>query len=119
LVRKIDWNSTRVNALSSGLPARIRVPAHFASDRECLQWVAATAGKMNPAEVNFGWIRNTLALDRLAVSANLRDWIANQPQVEVEREISVEWDDCGNLVSPFADARDAPLPAHAASQDRI
>jgi hypothetical protein len=35
LVRGIDWEPTRVNALSSGIPSKIRVPAHFASDREC------------------------------------------------------------------------------------
>ena len=44
LVQHIDWEPTRVNALSSSTPSRIRVPAYFPSDRECLQWVAATAG---------------------------------------------------------------------------
>ena len=68
---QIDWQPTLVNALSSGIPSRIRVPAHVASDRECL-WVAATAGKLDPADVTFGWIRNTLELDRLAISRNLR-----------------------------------------------
>ena len=42
LVSGIDWKPTLVNALSAGNPSRIRVPAHFASDRECLDWVAAT-----------------------------------------------------------------------------
>jgi hypothetical protein len=101
LVRQIDWEPTRVNALSSGLPARIRVPLHFPSDRDCLQWVAATAGKMNADEVSYGWIRNTLALDRLAISDNLRAQVESQAHVEIEHEITPEWDDCGNLVSPF------------------
>jgi hypothetical protein len=99
LVRGIDWEPTRVNALSSGVPSRIRVPAYFATDRECLQWVAVTAGKVDPAEVTYGWIRNTLELDRLAISHNLRDQIG--PQVEVNGEIQVTWDERGNLVSPF------------------
>jgi hypothetical protein len=73
LVRDIDWAPTLVNALSAGNPSRIRVPARFATDRECLQWVAATAGKLNVADVTFGWIRNTLELDRLAISGSLRD----------------------------------------------
>ena len=101
LVRQIDWDPTRVNALSSGLPARIRVPLHFASDRECLQWVAATAGKMNADDVSYGWIRNTLALDRVAISDNLRAQLEPQAHVEIEHEIAPEWDECGNLVSPF------------------
>ncbi|HTH02069.1 MAG TPA: hypothetical protein VL882_17470 [Vicinamibacterales bacterium] len=105
LVRQIDWKATRVNALSSGLPARIRVPLHFPSDRECLQWVAATAGKMNAEEVTYGWIRNTLALDRVVISSNLRANVASQSHVEIEQEIDAEWDDRGNLVSPFYQSR--------------
>jgi hypothetical protein len=105
LVRDIDWEATTVNALSSGIPSRIRVPAHFASDRECLQWVAATAGKMNPDDVTFGWIRNTLALDRVAVSVNLRARLDGQAHVDVVDDIETEWDEQGNLVSPFEHAR--------------
>jgi hypothetical protein len=98
LVRGIDWEPTRVNALSSGLTSRIRVPAHFASDRDCLAWVSATAGKADPADITYGWIRNTLELDRLAISANLRDRLAD---IEIDAEIDAEWDASGNLVSPF------------------
>ena len=56
LVRQIDWEPTRVNALSSGTPSRIRVPAHFATDRECLEWIGPTAGRLDPAQMTFGWI---------------------------------------------------------------
>lgn len=101
LVRGIDWESTRVNALSSGIPSRIRVPVHFPTDRESLAWVAATVGRIDPEQVTYGWIRNTLALDRLAVSDNLRAAAAGQTNVEVETEIDVPWDPSGNLVSPF------------------
>ena len=101
LARQIDWEPTRINALSSGMPSRIRVPVHFGSDRECLQWVAATAGELDAADVTYGWIRNTLALDRVAVSPALRREIERQPHIEVEREVEVIWDGSGNLVSPF------------------
>jgi len=101
LVRGIDWQSTRVNALSSGIPSRIRLPAPFPTDREALAWVAATVGKFDPADVTYAWIRNTLALDRLTISPNLRALIAGKSNVEVEDEIDVPWDASGNLVSPF------------------
>jgi hypothetical protein len=81
------------------MPSRIRVPVHFANDRDCLRWVTATAGKIDPADVTYGWIRNTLELDRLAITHNLRDQIASH--VEVNDEIQVTWDERGNLVSPF------------------
>ena len=105
LARQIDWEPTRVNALSSGMPSRIRVPVHFASDRECLQWVAPTAGKLETRDVTYGWIENTLALDRVAVSPVLRSHVEGHAHVEVEREIDVTWDAAGNLVSPFAVSR--------------
>jgi hypothetical protein len=101
LVHHIDWAPTRVNALSSGTTSRIRVPAPFATDREALQWVMATAGRLDPAEVTVGWIRNTLELSRLAISPGLRARIAELSQVEIEGEIQVTWDESGNLVSPF------------------
>ena len=101
LVRQIDWGPTRINALSSGMPSRIRVPAHFPTDRECLEWVAGTAGRVDRPDVTYGWIRNTLRLDRIAVSANVRAELEAQPDIAIEREIDVTWDDDGNLVSPF------------------
>jgi len=101
LVDHIDWEPTRINALSSGIPSRIRVPAHFASDRDCLQWVGATAGKLDPNQVTYGWIRNTLELGRVAISHNLRAQLEQSAEVAIEREIQVRWDDAGNLVSPF------------------
>jgi hypothetical protein len=102
LVGKIDWEPTRVNALSSGIPSKIRVPAHFSSDRECLAWVAGTAGKVDPADVGYGWIRNTLALEHVALSSNLRALVEHQPSLEIDAEVAVRWDDDGNLVSPFS-----------------
>jgi hypothetical protein len=101
LVRHIDWEPTRINALSSGIPSRIRVPAHFVSDRDCVRWVAATAGKLDPAQVTYGWIRNTLELDRVAISHNLRAQLEQSAQVAIEREIDVQWNNEGHLVSPF------------------
>jgi hypothetical protein len=102
LVSQIAWEPTRINALSSSTPARIRVPAHFAADRDCLAWVSPTTGRPSPEAVTYGWIRNSLALDRLAVSGNLRGCLLRAPQVEIEGEVAVRWDDDGNLVSPFS-----------------
>ena len=75
--------------------------AWFPDDRACLRWVSATSGKTEPTQVTFGWIRNTLALDRLAISENLRGLIDGLPHIVVEEPFEVRWDDGGNLVSPF------------------
>ena len=100
LVRAIDWDATRVNALSAGVPSRIRLPVHFADDRECLRWIAETTGRLEHEEVTYGWIRNTLALDRVAISHNLLSQIDDQ-SVEVEGDFEVACDESGHLVSPF------------------
>jgi hypothetical protein len=101
LVRQIDWAPTRVNAVSASRPSRIRVPAHFASDRECLEWVAPTAGRVTASDVTFGWIQNTLELDRVAISPNLLAQVDGLAPLEIEREVDSPWDEAGNLVSPF------------------
>ena len=104
LARQIDWEPTRVNALSASVPSRIRLPTHFPDDRACLRWISATAGKADPDQVTFGWIRHTLALDRLAISENLCGQIDGVSHVIVEGPFEVSWDDGGNLVSPFGSA---------------
>ena len=111
LAQQIDWEPTRVNALSAGVPSRIRLPTHFSDDRACLAWVSATAGKAEPDRVTFGWMRNTLALDRLAISENVREQIESLPHLVVEGSFEVGWDATGNLVSPFQRAEKASIPA--------
>jgi hypothetical protein len=101
LVRQIDWEPTRVNALSSSTPSRIRVPVAFARDADALRWISGTAGQEDPAQVTYGWIRDTLRLDRLAVSTALRGALEATPHVAIEGELDVAWDDSGNLLSPF------------------
>jgi len=104
LARQIDWEPTRINALSASVPSRIRLPTHFPDDRACLRWISATAGKTDPDQVTFGWIRDTLALDRLAISENLRGQIDAVARAVVEGPFEVRWDNEGNLVSPFLSA---------------
>jgi hypothetical protein len=101
LAASIDWGPTLVNALAAGSPARVRLPMHFPNDRDCLERVAPTVGKLDASAVTFGWIQNTLALDRIAVSENLRDVIEAHPLARVEGEMSLRFDGEGNLVSPF------------------
>jgi hypothetical protein len=98
-VEAIDWEPTIVNALTASSFATMRLPVHFRSDRECLERLWPTVGKFDPLEVTLGWIRNTLVLDRLVLSENLRPEIERHPQLEIlgpPREL--EFDAEGNLV---------------------
>ncbi|MBZ5583465.1 MAG: hypothetical protein LAQ30_14900, partial [Acidobacteriia bacterium] len=72
LLKKIDWNATRINSFTANTPANTRIPNCFPTDRECLERIAPTVGKVNLEEVTYGWIHNTMELGRLALSENLR-----------------------------------------------
>jgi hypothetical protein len=103
LVRRIDWVSTQRNALTSTSLADIRTPIHYATDRECLEAVALTIGKMDPADVTFGWIRNTQELSELLLSENLRQEVAGNPLIEIAGDsCELPFDRDGNLLSPFS-----------------
>ena len=98
LVRQIDWEPTRVNALSASIAV-----AHSRARALCQRSRMPAVGCGNGREswtlrdVTYGWIRNTLELDRVAISHNLRADVTGT----IEGEIDVKWDDADNLVSPF------------------
>jgi hypothetical protein len=102
LVRRIDWQPTLINSLTANTPAAIRTPIHFASDRECVERIAPTVGKLDLSDVTYGWIRNTMELARIALSENVRTQVEANPQLEIEAAIDFEFDGEGNLLSPFA-----------------
>jgi len=102
LVNRIDWNPTWVNSLTANTPAAIRTPIHFPTDRECLERIAPTVGKLDLDEVTYGWIRNTMELGRVALSENLRPVVERNPDLEIEAVIDFEFAADGNLISPFA-----------------
>jgi hypothetical protein len=101
MVDRIDWEPTWINSLTANTPAAIRTPIHFPTDRECLERIAPTVGRLDLEEVTFCWIRNTMELGRLAVSENLRAAFERKPEVEIEGIIDFEFDSNSNLVSPF------------------
>ncbi len=42
LVNRIDWTPTPINSLTADTPEAIRTPIHYATDRECLDTMAAS-----------------------------------------------------------------------------
>ena len=102
LVNRIDWEPTLINSLTANTPAAIRTPIHFPTDRECLERIWPTVGKLDLSEVTFGWIRNTMELGRLALSENLRASIEERTDLEIEATVDFEFDGSADLISPFA-----------------
>jgi hypothetical protein len=102
LVNRIDWQPTWINSLTANTPAAIRTPIHFPTDRECLERIAPTVGRLDLSEVTYGWIRNTMELGRIGLSENMRAAVESQESLELEAAVDFEFDGEGNLISPFA-----------------
>lgn len=102
LVNRTNWEPTIINSLTANTPAAIRTPLHFKTDRECLERIAPTVGKLDLSQVTYGWIRNTMELGRIALSENVLPLIQGNPLLDVEARIDIEFDGDNNLISPFA-----------------
>ena len=107
LLSRVDWESTRINSLTASNPAGARAPMHFPTDRECLERISPTVGRVDLSEVTYGWIHNTLELERLALSENLRGAVEGNPLIEIEEVVDFEFDRQGNLISPLVPAGQA------------
>jgi hypothetical protein len=100
LIDRIDWHPTRINSLTASTPAAIRTPVHFPSDRECLERIAPTVGKVDLRDVTFGWIKNSLELTVLKLSENLRGEIEKNPILKIMGPAEpMEFDEDGNLAA--------------------
>lgn len=99
LVQAIDWTPTLINAMTSGRPASVRTPINFATDRECLEQVAATVGKFDFADVTLGWIPNSLEIGTVVLSENLRDRVEAAAGLEIVGDArEIPFNEVGNLV---------------------
>lgn len=96
LVNETDWNPTYINSLTAGTPSAVKTPIHFPTDRECLQRIAPTVGKLDLSTVTYCRIKNTMELVHLAVSENLVKQLAPVARV-ISEPFEAEFDSGGNL----------------------
>jgi len=102
LYRKIDFVKTYANVRSSLNPAGGRMPMHMPCDRAALDLALAHLGSPEPAAQRAVWIRNTLCLNRLAISPAMRAAIMSPQSWRVaEQPFTAEFDAAGDLQSPF------------------
>ena len=105
LVKQVDFPATWINALTSSVTFPGFTPLHFATDRECLERVLPTCGKIDTLGCTIAWIRNTLHLSRLQVSENLLPELATNPAIKVlGPPAALPFDPSDNLISPFESA---------------
>jgi hypothetical protein len=83
VLAKTDWHSTWINCITSGSTSCGRMPIHFATDRECIEKMAPTTGRVDPSLMTIAWIQNTLELTRMMLSDSLREEIEANPDLEI------------------------------------
>lgn len=71
LFGKIDFEKTYVNARTSLNPPMARLPLHLPTDRQALDFTLGALGSPDAGEQRVIWIRNTLDLNRVALSPAL------------------------------------------------
>ncbi len=102
LYQKIDFQKTYLNSRVSLNPAPSKLPMHLPSDREALSLALGHLGRPEPTEQRVVWIRNTLSLNRLAVSASLAREAAQFSGWRLAAAAHVpQFDSEGNIASPL------------------
>ena len=102
LFRKIDFEKMYINIRTSLNPEAARLPMYSASDRDALHLALGHLGSPDPEEQSIVWIRDTLQLNRIAVSSRLAREAAGLSGWQVTSEqCEPDFDAAGDLASMF------------------
>lgn len=102
LVAAIDYNATWVNGLTSSTTQPCATPIHFPTDRECIEKILPTCGRLDPNECTIIWIPNTMDIAECLVSENLLPEIERNPEIDiVSGPEAIDFDSAGNLIPAF------------------
>lgn len=100
--RKIDLEKTYVNARTSLNPPMARLPIHLPTDRDSLDLALGALGSPGEDEQRIIWIRNTLDLNRVAISSHLaRKAQALDGWRLSSDELTAEFNADGDIASPL------------------
>ena len=102
VANKIDRVATYTNAVTSGIFGmwRVSLPITMADDRRALQ--VSIRGCARPAEdARMVFIQDTLAVQRLWVSPNLRSAVEAHPRLSIAEEIPLAFGAKGAMASPW------------------
>ena len=95
---KFDFDNTYPNSLTSTVPTSVKIPMVLKSDRQAIQAAIKTCNILKKAEVRLARIRNTVALDEIAVSENLLAEVRANPRLAAAGEpFALGFDANGNL----------------------
>jgi hypothetical protein len=102
VANKIDWVATYTNCITSGIFGmyRVALPITLPDDARALQ--VSVRGCARPwDDARMVMIRDTLTLDKLWVSPNLRKAVEDHPRLNVVGEVPLKFDAQGVMKSPW------------------
>ena len=82
LAQSIDWQATYTNEVASRMLAGPKLPLVAADDEDAIATAVHCLGLVSPERARIAWIRNTLLLSKLLVSAPLWEEIGENPTLE-------------------------------------
>ena len=95
---KFDFDNTYPNSLTSTVPTSVKIPMVLKNDRQAIQAAIKTCNILKKTEVRLARIRNTVALDEIAVSENLLAEVRTNPRLALAGEpFALSFDANGNL----------------------
>jgi len=103
VANKIDWFATYTNCITSGIFGMFRValPITMPDDQRALQ--VALRGCARPwADARMVFIRDTLTVDHLWVSPNLRGAVEEHPRLAILEEVPLQFAGDGTMLCPWA-----------------
>ena len=115
VAQKIDWVSTYTNCITSGIFGMFRVslPITMPDDERTLQVAMRGCARMYD-ECRMVFIRDTLSVDHLWVSPNLRQAVEQHPRLTLAGEVPLSFGKKGNMLSPWSlSETELPQPAMA------
>jgi hypothetical protein len=81
---KFSFENTYPNSLTSTVPTSVKIPMVLKNDRQAIQAAIKTCNILDKTRVRLARIKNTVALDEIAVSENLL------PEVETNSNLKAQ-----------------------------
>ena len=100
-VEQLNLDDVYMNIVTSGEPARARLPIVSPTDRTTLLVAYSMIGVPDPADLRIGYIRNTLEPDELYVSEPVAEELADREDTDVGELGDLEFDADGDFAVDF------------------
>ncbi len=102
VLAKIDLAATALNSISSMAPEQGRIPCVAEHDKAAVEGAALSLGCEGPEELDIILIKNTLCLERLAISQPLFERLRDRGRVRgIKEPEEMRYDAAGRLLFTF------------------